>query len=186
MGKLSEILRQQGKLDTIASAWETTEAAGDDDVLPKGEYVADIVKGDAIASRSKGTPGYRLTFEVAEGEHTGGRFWHECWFTEAAMRRTKRDLEKLGVTDLDQLERPLPAVFRCRVKLAIRRDDDGNEGNRVRRFDVVEVIKPEPDTFAPGDGQKSQTDAAGGGGRDDGGKVTAAGEMPADDAGGLF
>ncbi|QDV64616.1 DUF669 domain-containing protein [Crateriforma conspicua] len=149
MGKLSNILRQQGTLDTIKSAWDTTAAAADNDVLPKGEYVADIVAGEAIESRTKGTPGYRLTFEVAEGEHTGGRFWHECWFTEAAMSRTKRDLSKLGVTDLEQLERPLPAVFRCNVKLAIRRDDDGNEGNRVRKFEVVEVIKPEPDAFAP-------------------------------------
>ncbi len=149
MGKLSDILREQGKLDTIESAWESTAAAGDYDCLPKGDYVADIVKGDAIESRSKGTPGYRLTFEVVEGDHAGGRFWHECWFTEAAMSRTKRDLSKLGIKDLRQLEQPLPAVFRCSVKLAIRRDDDGNETNRVRRFDVVEIVKPEPDAFAP-------------------------------------
>ncbi|QDV63793.1 DUF669 domain-containing protein [Crateriforma conspicua] len=155
MGKLSSILRQQGSLDSIKSAWDTTAAAADNDVLPKGEYVADIVAGEAIESRTKGTPGYRLTFEVAEGEHTGGRFWHECWFTEAAMSRTKRDLSKLGVTDLEQLERPLPAVFRCNVKLAIRRDDDGNEGNRVRRFEVVEVITPEPDAFAPDGGSEN-------------------------------
>lgn len=151
MGKLSDILREQGSLDTINSAWDSTAAAGDFDCLPKGDYVANIVKGDGIQSRSKGTPGYRLTFEVAEGDHTGARFWHECWFTEAALSRTKRDLLKLGVKDLGQLEQPLPAVFRCNVKLAIRRDDDGNESNRVRRFDVVEAIKPEPDPFAPDD-----------------------------------
>lgn len=168
MGKLSDILREQGKLDSIESAWDSTAAAGDYDVLPKGEYVADIVKGDAIESRSKGTPGYRLTFEVAEGEHSGARFWHECWFTEAAMSRTKRDLSKLGVTDLRQLEQPLPVVFRCNVKLAIRRDDDGNEGNRVRRFEVLKAVKPEPDEFAP----DSQADAAGGDAGDDDGKQT--------------
>ncbi|MDA9857488.1 DUF669 domain-containing protein [Rubripirellula sp.] len=151
MGKLSDILRAHGTLGDIESAWQSTDAAGDYDVLPKGEYVADIIKGDAIESRSKGTPGYRLTFEVADGDHAGARFWHECWFTEAALSRTKRDLAKLGVTDLRQLEQPLPAVFRCKVKLAIRRDDDGNENNRVRRFDVLEVVTPEPDPFAPSD-----------------------------------
>lgn len=171
MGKLSDILREQGKLDTIESAWKTTDAAGDYDVLPKGNYVADIVKGDAIESRTKGTPGYRLTFEVADGDHTGSRFWHECWVTERALSRTKRDLAKLGVTDLKQLEQPLPAVFRCKVKLAIRRDDDGNENNRVRRFDVVEVIKPQPDPFAPA--SEPMTDTAGGAGRDDDGSQTA-------------
>ncbi|EMI52189.1 hypothetical protein [Rhodopirellula sallentina] len=184
MGKLSDILRQQGTLDTIASAWDSTDAAGEYDVLPKGDYVADITKGEAIESRTKGTPGYRLTFEVVEGDQTGSRFWHECWFTEAALSRTKRDLSKLGVTDLRQLEQPLPAVFRCDVKLAIRRDDDGNESNRVRRFDVREVIKPEPDAFAPT--PTPQTDTAGGAGRDDGGKKTANGlfdETPNRDTG---
>ncbi len=29
MGKLSDILREQGKLDDIESAWESTDAAGD-------------------------------------------------------------------------------------------------------------------------------------------------------------
>src|SRR6056297_3229104 len=124
MGKLTDILAAHGTLDTIESAWGTTEAASEYDLLPKGEYVADIVKGDVIQSQSKGTPGYRLTFEVAEGDHQGRRFWHECWLTPAAMSRSKRDLAKLGVTDLAQLEKPLPAVFRCRVKLVVRRDED--------------------------------------------------------------
>lgn len=170
MGKLSDILREQGSLDTIKSAWDSTAAAGDFDCLPKGEYIADIVKGDAIESRTKGTPGYRLTFEVAEGEHAGSRFWHECWFTEAAMSRTKRDLEKLGVSDLQQLERPLPAVFRCNVKLSVRRDDDGNESNRVRKFDVMEVIQPTPDAFAPE--SEPMTAAAGDSGNGDDGGAT--------------
>lgn len=173
MGKLTDILREQGSLNSINSAWESTAAAGDFDCLPKGDYVADIVKGDAIESRSKGTPGYRLTFQVTQGDHAGGRFWHECWFTEAAMSRTKRDLGKLGIKSLTDLEKPLPAVFRCNVKLAIRRDDDGNESNRVRRFDVVEYFKPQPDAFAPDEPTKPQTDAAGGAGRDDGGIKTA-------------
>ncbi|TWU33740.1 DUF669 domain-containing protein [Novipirellula artificiosorum] len=173
MGKLTDILRDQGKLDTIESAWGTTDAAADFDTLPKGEYIADIVKGDAMESRSKGTPGYRLTFEIVDGDHAGGRFWHEVWFTENAMSRTKRDLLKLGIKELRQLEKPLPAVFRCRVKLVIRRDDDGNEGNRVRRFDVIEVIKPEPDAFAPDAAPEPQTATSGDDGKDDDDKATA-------------
>ena len=37
----------------------------------------------------------------------------------------KRDLGKLGVTEIEQLEQPLPLGIRCSVKLALRRDDDG-------------------------------------------------------------
>lgn len=175
MGKLQDILRAQGTLDTIASAWGTTEAAGDFDLLPKGEYLADVVKGDAIESQSKGTPGYRLTFEVVDGEHQGRRFWHEVWFNGGALSRTKRDLAKLGVTDLAQLERPLPAVFRCQVTLTVRRDDDF-ESNRVRKFDVVDVIRPEPDAFAP----EPSTDASGGDDRDDGDKSAGPEAFPPD------
>ncbi len=64
----------------------------------------------------------------------------------------KRDLGKLGVTALEQLERPLPPGIRCQVKLALRRDDDGNEYNRVKTFEVVGIDEPESDAFAPADG----------------------------------
>ena len=55
----------------------------------------------------------------------------------------KRDLAKLGVTALEQLERPLPPGIRCKVKLALRRDDDGTEYNRVKTFEVVGIDPPE-------------------------------------------
>ena len=61
----------------------------------------------------------------------------------------KRDLAKLGVTALEQLERPLPPGIRCKVKLALRRDDDGTEYNRVKHFEVVGIDPPELDAFAP-------------------------------------
>lgn len=73
-------------------------------------------------------------------------------WTAAALPQTKRDLGKLGVTSLEQLETPLPKGIRCRVKLALRRDDDGNERNRVRTFEVVGIDKPTSDVFSPTDG----------------------------------
>jgi hypothetical protein len=60
---------------------------------------------------------------------------------------TKRDLAKLGVSDFAQLERPLPAVLRVKLRLAVRRDDDGNTYNRVKRFDVLGIDEPEKDPF---------------------------------------
>ena len=62
---------------------------------------------------------------------------------------------------LEQLEQPLPQGIRCRVKLALRKDDDGSEFNRVRRFEVIGVDKPEADAFAPADGDPGdKADAA--------------------------
>ena len=68
-----------------------------------------------------------------------------------ACRKAKRDLAKLGVTALEQLNGRLPPGIRCRVKVTLRKDDDGNEYNRVKRFEVVGIDEPPNDAFAPTD-----------------------------------
>lgn len=145
---LSDILRGSNR-DELQSAWNQTEAAGERDPLPSGNYVARISAGELIQSRSNGTPGYRLTFRVIDGEFVDRRFWLELWLTPAALSMTKRDLAKLGVTSLDQLERPLPAGIRCNVRLALRTNDNGAQFNHVVRFEVVGI---DSDPFAPTEG----------------------------------
>jgi len=145
---LSDIL-QQGDRESLSQAWGTTEAAEDFAPLPKGEYVARIESGELFTSEKKGTPGYKLCFRVLEGECAQRRFWHDVWLTPAALAMAKRDLAKLRVTSLEQLENPLPPGIRCRAKLTLRQDDDGNEYNRVKRFEVVGIDPPETDAFAP-------------------------------------
>jgi len=144
--RLSEILHGN---DDLQKLFAETEAAGELTPLPAGEYVAHIVDGELESSRTNGTPGYKLTFQVVEGEFKGRKFWADCWLTPAAMPQTKRDLAKIGVTSLEQLENPLPRFIRCKCKLALRRDDDGNERNRLKSFEVVGIDAPEVDTFAP-------------------------------------
>jgi len=152
MTSLSDILATGGGGDDLRDLWNNTDAAGELGPLPPGEYVADLVAGELETSRTKSTPGYKMTFTIVEPvEFVGRRFWHDCWLTPAALPQTKRDLAKIGVQSLDQLERPLPARMRCRVKLALRRDDDGNERNRIRGFEVVGIVLPEIDAFAPAD-----------------------------------
>jgi hypothetical protein len=156
---LSEILRN-GDQDRLREVWGKTEAAEDFAPLPAGEYVARILSGELETSRKKETPCYKLTFQVVEGDHAGRRFWHDVWLTEAALPMAKRDLAKLGITSLDQLEKPLPPGIRCSVKLALRSDDDGNETNRVKRFEVIGIDEPEVDPFAPTEEVDSQTSIA--------------------------
>lgn len=152
MTSLSEILAASGGGDDIRDLWNTTDAAGEMGPLPAGEYIADIIGGELETSRMNRTPGYKLTFSVVEPvEFVGRRFWHDCWLTAAALPQTKRDLAKIGVQSLDQLERPLPARIRCRVKLALRKDDGGDERNRVKTFEVIGIVQPERDAFAPND-----------------------------------
>ena len=149
MGRLSDIL-QNGDADRLRRSWETSQAAKDFAPLPSGEYLADVTKGELETSRSNRTPGYKMEFTVCDGEHTGRKVWHDCWLTEAAMPQTKRDMMKLGVTSLDQLERPLPPGIRCKLRVAVRRDDNGNECNRVKSFDVVAITPPKADAFEIG------------------------------------
>lgn len=155
MQKLSDILAN-GSADKLRNQWGATEAASEFGPLPAGEYVAHIIGGELTASRTNHTPGYKLTFRVAAGEFAGRQFWGDIWLTEAALPMAKRDLAKLGIAELDQLEQPLPPGIRCRVKLALRKEDDGREFNRVRRFDVEGIDAPEPDAFAPTDGANGE------------------------------
>lgn len=151
MGRLSDIL-QSGQADAIRDAWDSTEAAGELAPLPTGEYQAHIIDGRLERSRTNATPGYKLTFCVCEGEYTGRQFWHDLWLTPAALPMTKRDLAKIGVASLSQLESPLPRGIRCLCKLVLRRGDDGAEFNKLRAFFVLGIDEPERDAFAPDDG----------------------------------
>ncbi len=147
--KLSDIL-SNGSGDDLKKLFDETAAVGEMTPLPPGEYVAHIVTGELETSRKNATPGYKMTFKVVEGEHVGRKFWNDCWLTPAALPQTKRDLAKIGITSLEQLEQPLPKFIRCKCKLALRRDDDGNEGNRLKSFEVVGIDLPTVDEFAPG------------------------------------
>src|SRR5262249_6593003 len=126
-----------------------TAAAAKFAPLPKGEYTFRILAGELFTSNSRGTPGYKLTLEVTEGAFEGRRVWCDLWLTPAALPRTKRDLAKIRVTNLEQLERPLPAGIRIRGKLALRCHDDGNEKNELRRFECIGI--EEADAFVPAD-----------------------------------
>src|SRR5262249_49127839 len=84
---------------------------------------------------------------IAEGEYADRRLWHDFWLSPAALPMSKRDLAKIGVSDLEQLERPLPPGILLRVRVALRTGDDGRQHNQVGRFEAA-GIEP-PDAFAP-------------------------------------
>ena len=91
----------------------------------------------------------KIRFDVCEGEHSGRALFHDCWLTPRALPMARRDLHKLGLDSLDKLETASvpPGRIRCRVRVALRRGDDGQEYNFVRHFDVIGVDERDP--FAP-------------------------------------
>jgi hypothetical protein len=150
MGKLTDILATGGGGSNIGDLWNATTAADDYRPIPAGEYVARIVSGELETSR-QGTPGFKLTYEICEGEFTGRRLWLDLWLTEAALPMTKRDLAKIGISRPEQLEQPMPPGIVCKLKIALRKDDDGTERNRVSRFELLRVEQPTVNPFAPGE-----------------------------------
>jgi hypothetical protein len=146
--KLSDILTLNSDRENLQRTWKTTAAAAEFAPLPKGEYMFRILAGELFTSK-RGTPGYKLTLEVTEGNFEGRRAWCDFWLTPAALPMTKRDLAKSGVTDLEQLEQPLPPGILIKGKLALRADDDGNESNRLVRFECAGIEKG--DAFEPKD-----------------------------------
>jgi len=150
MGELSDILRggESGR-EGLFDDWNAADAAEDFQPLPSGKYIASIESGVLSESSRKGTPSYKLTFRITEGEYKDRLVWHDIWLTEKARPIAKRDLGKLGVTGLEQLEKPMPQGIKCEVTLALRKGDGGVEYNQVRRFDVIDMDEPEPNPFTP-------------------------------------
>jgi hypothetical protein len=70
--------------------------------------------------------------------------WHNVWLTEAALPFAKRDLAKLGITNLEQLDQPVPQGVLCNVRISLRVDNQNNEFNRVRSFLVIGTEGPDP------------------------------------------
>jgi hypothetical protein len=152
--KLSDILLNSDR-ERLERTWSTTKPADDLKPIPAGDYRCRVTSGELFTSKS-GTPGYKLTLEVLDGEHAGRRVWHDVWLTEAALAMAKRDLAKLGIDRPEQLERPLPEGIIISARVALKRNDDGTEYNRVVRFDFVAVEPPALEPFAPG---KDEPDA---------------------------
>lgn len=155
MGKLSDIL-STGNGGNINELWNSTAAADDFGPLPSGTYTCRLLNGELRQART-GTPEYVLTFKVLDGEHKGRQVWHSLYLTPAALPMAKRDLGKLGVTALEQLEQPVPKRIRCKVQVVLRQDDDKTERNRVRTFEAIGVDPPEVDPFAPGAADTTST-----------------------------
>jgi len=154
MGKLSDILNGSG--GDFNDRWDSTEAAADFGAVPRGEYECDLVAGELTSSRTKSTPGYRLTFSIREEAFAKRRVWHDLWLTSAALPMAKRDLNRIGVTTPEQMEQPIPRGIVCRVRVALRTDDNGTQRNVVKSFDVLRIETPESDPFAPKPGDVAE------------------------------
>jgi hypothetical protein len=134
-------------------AWEQTAAAAEYGPLPAGNYKARLTAVELFTAKGKGTPGVKLTLAIVEpAEYDGRKAWHDLWLTAAALPATKRDLAKIGITDPEQLDQPVPEGIILAIRVAVRRDDDGTERNRITRFELDHIEAPAPNPFPEANG----------------------------------
>jgi hypothetical protein len=137
-------------MENLLEVWNDAEAAQEFVPLPAGKYHCRLASGKLMRSK-KGNVYYRLLFEVIDGEYAGRCCSFPIWLTSAAMPFAKRDLKKISITDLRQLDSPVQQGLICEVTVALRKDDNGEEFNRVRSFLVVGTDAA--DVFAPMEAQ---------------------------------
>jgi len=162
--RLTDLLGSAG-LGDLSDQFASAEAAAERELLRPGRYVCRVARGELGKSRNTGTPRYTLRFEVVDGPHAGLAVYHDVWLTPAALPQAKRDLAKLGVRSLSQLERPLPPGIIVEAHVVIRSSDGGDQRNLVKRFDFVRhdaAAVDDPD-FAPPSPPAAATPATGGG-----------------------
>jgi hypothetical protein len=144
--RLGEIARG-GNVDALRAGWASARAVASDPI-PSGTYRVLVADGRLFNSQAQGTPGYKLDLQVLNGPYAGRRLWYDLWLTADALPRSKWELTILGITELDQLDLPLPAGLIADAVVALRTGDDGIQFNRVRRLSAVPGAAP-VDDFAP-------------------------------------
>jgi hypothetical protein len=115
-----------------------------------------LISDGRRSQAATGTPSYKVTFTIVEGEYTNRKLWMDLWLTDAALAMSKRDLAKLHITRPEQLDAPPPSGIIAEVRLALRTEDDGRQFNRVNSFAIVEEA-PAPGVFSPDPDEEDNT-----------------------------
>jgi hypothetical protein len=156
--RLREIVR--GNAADFQRTWNETEASSGFDPLPPGLYRCLITDGRLFTSKANATPGFKVEFQVIGGPHAGRKVWLDVWLSNKALSMAKGELAKLGITNPDQLEHPLPPGLTADVTVVRRTDDNGETFNRVKTFKVIAADVP-ADDYSPDDTnpRESEVDA---------------------------
>jgi hypothetical protein len=133
--KLSDIVKDMAGLK---QQWANTKPAPDLKPIPAGEYVCDLTDGTAFEAGT-GTPGYKVTLRVKEGEFAGRLVWHDYYLTAKALPFTMRAFAAIGITDLEQLDDGFPAGLVVKAKIVLNKGVKDTERNEVRSWELVAV-----------------------------------------------
>jgi hypothetical protein len=135
----------------LPEAFNPEEQEGND-VLPKGEYVAQIIDASVSQPKSGDGCGINLTWQITQGEYEGRYVWQRITFQHSsnqAQQIGRKQLKDLCVATsvnepVDNVE-----VFKfipCRILLGIEKDKDGvyPDKNKVTRVLSLGSAEPQP------------------------------------------
>jgi len=132
----------------------TTQEGNSWDVLPVGEYVAQVV--EASIQQPNSGDGYHLalTWKIIEGDYEGRQVWQRITYLHSSEqaqtigRKTLKDLwVATGVAD-EQVDNAEVFLFKpVRIRLGIERDKQGvyADKNRISRILPLEAKSEEPE-----------------------------------------
>jgi Protein of unknown function (DUF669) len=131
----------------------TTQEGNSWDVLPVGEYVAQVV--EATIQQPNSGDGYQLalTWKIIEGDNEGRQVWQRITYlhsSEQAQTIGRKTLKDLCVaTDVaEQVDDAEVFLFKpVRIRLGIERDKQGvyPDQNRISRILPLEAKSEEPE-----------------------------------------
>ena len=123
------------------------------DVLPVGEYVAQVVEASILKPNSGDGYYLALTWKIIEGDYEGRQVWQRITYLHSSEqaqtigRRTLKDLcDALGVNE--QVKDAEVFLFKpVRIRLGIERDKQGvyPDKNRISRILPLEAKSEEPE-----------------------------------------
>jgi hypothetical protein len=123
------------------------------DLLPVGEYVAQVV--EASIEKPNSGDGYylALTWKIVEGDYEGRQVWQRitCWHSsEQAQTIGRKTLKDLCVATgvAEQVDNAEVFLFKpVRIRLGIERDKQGvyPDKNRISRILPLEAKSKEPE-----------------------------------------
>jgi hypothetical protein len=143
--KLGDIVKD---MTGLRSKWTKTAPAADLTPIPKGEYVCtlDDIRPD---ESKKGTPRLKITISVAQGEYAGRKVFHDAYLSDAALPYTLRLLGKIGLDDLDAIDRGIPPGIMVRAWITLKTRDDGEQINEIKNWELAAVNAPSVDSAGP-------------------------------------
>lgn len=120
------------------------------DFIPEGKYAMRVIEMGTVTAQT-GTPGMQVRFKIIGGDHNGSEINNNYWLTPAAIGIFQGFLKACGVNYKGKGVNVMSAKGKAlRVKIRIRKSDQGNDFSEVHWCEAMEGSQPSGPVEPPG------------------------------------